>query len=512
MIAFDFMNAADVMAEKGEYASALYYYFLQRNLEYDSDVDVAIADVYMEMGLVGEATKYYFYAYSADETNKDAVEGLVCCFKEWDDEAALFYLHRLALFDDAEIDFDPGEFPMLNDSPRLTVHDRADKSEVLGMAFDHMHNFKIDKAKELLESIAEGDHQFCDSRMALASIMLEENKPTDAIELTADALKVNPKHVGLHMVMVMALDALGRNDEVDEWIKRVDMLDNMTEEETAKTGLCLMNYRPLSAKKYLLRTLDYAPYDKLNLMCLAAVCLEEENKPEAVKFINRVCSVYPDDVLLKEVAHRIYNDNFHMPGDLLAIKDEWTKRIKTMLIGECGDLTDPENVKCIKWLLSSDEDMYLQVAVCTYITGMPEFEDVINDFLCNPNVVDIPKKHIIMRKLCDPRQKRVNFVVGNIFRSLKLRHPDLPANLLSAYYLVFASLAVEVYTFESALSHSLRKLKKAYEECETRDDLPVGALAVILRKLTKDGDEAQYCKLYDTDLDEYRKVVEALGL
>lgn len=512
-ITFDYMNAADAMAEKGDYISALHYYFLQRNTDYFGDVDVAIADVYMEMDLINEATKYYMYAYAYDNDNKDALEGLICCFKEFDEEAALYYLHKIALLDEDEFNFDPSDFDLLSrdyEKPTLTVHNRKDKEDVMNEALSKLQSSDIDGAKELLHQIDKGDLQYCDARLALASVALDESDPSKALDLANEALEIDAKHLGSHMIKIMAYELMGDTDKMEEWIGKLEKLDLKSEEDITKTAMYFINFRPDIAIKYLMQKLEFAPYDKMTLICLASAYLKSD-KGKAVKYINEACSVFPGDVELKEIAARIYGGKFDMPKDYLELKNEWHSKIKGIFLNKDEDILSPENMRNVKWLLQGDNDLYLQAAVCTYITGMSEYDGIINECLLNPFISDIVKKHILLRRFCDEKQKKVKFVVSNIYRSIRIKHPDVPDNLKNAYYIVLSSLAIEEYNFEIALNRSLKRLRQTYDDLEDREKLSMGGLAVLLRKMTVGGNEEEYCKIYDTDMEEYRAVARKLG-
>lgn len=513
-ITFDYMSAADAMVEKGDYVSALHYYFLQRNSRYYSDVDVAIGDVYFEMDLVEEATRYYMYAYAADTYNTDALEGLVCCFKEFDEQAALYYLHKTTLLDDSDMVFDPNDFDLLSPDygkEPLVVHDKHDKEKDMDEAVDLMQNSKVDEAKEVLMSIGPKDKQFGEARLALASLALEESDPSKALEIAQDALSVDPKLLGCIVITIMAYDIMGDEEKMNEWIDRLDKLGLDDEEDITKAAMCLLPIDIDMSLKYFLRKLEFSPYDRMAFICIASIYSQKEDRDKAIKYIDKACTIYPEDVELKEIASRIYGGKFIMPKGLIDLKNEWSEKLKELFMSGDKDFEEPENMKLIKWLLQSENDMYLQTAVCTYVTGMPAYDKLINDVLLDPFVHDVVKRHILLRRFSDERQKKVKFVVSNIYRCVRIKRPDVPDNLKNAYYLVLASLALEEYNFDAALNRSLKRIKQAYDGLEDREKLSMGALAVLLHKTTVGGNEEAYCKIYDTDMDEYHSVAQKLG-
>lgn len=515
---FDFINAAEKMADKGDYVAALHYFFLQRNLEDDCYVNVAIADTYMAMDLVGEASRYYTYAYSKDNEDKDALEGLICCYKEYDDEAALYYFHRLSLIDDAELDFDPSDFdfPIPDEEPRFVLHDKHDKEKVLNSAYSLMQSGKNDEARELLLSIEKGDRQYCEARLALASIELDKKCAEEAICFAAQAYEVDKKFLGVHLIMIMACELLGDKEGIDAWVKRLDELDPKDEENVTKAAMCFVSYKYYDlAKKYFLRKLDFAPYDKITLLCLSSIEAAAGNTESAFKYVSKVCTIYPDDIEVKELTSRILSGKeTAMPKAMLDFKNKWLKQLKSLFSDENSDFTLPENMKMIKWLLQTDDDLYLQAAVCCCIAGMPEFNAIVDDFLINPNTNDLVKKHILLRRMCMDGVKKVDLVARNIFRSLRIKHPDVPTNLKNAYYMVFINFAVEEYYFETKFYRNFRKLQKAYEssDYEKKEELSMSALAVILHRSISGGELESYLELYDCDKSDYEFTAKSLGL
>ena len=512
---FDYMKAADTMMEKGDYVTALHYYFLQRNVDYYSEVDVAIGVAYMEMGLIKEATKYYMYAYVNDNKNTDALEGLVCCYKDIDKDIALYYLHRIVVLDGEDFDFEPEELDMMEEepyNPSLTLHDRRNKEKLLNEAIDRLSATDIEGGKKLLGKIGKEDFQYCDAQFILATVALDEHRPKKALSHAKNALEVDPKDLGGYMAMAMACESLNKIDEMNEWVAKIDALNVTSEESVSKVALCFINLGVANlALKYYKRKYEFTPFDKNTLVCLASL-YSTVDKAKAIKYINKACTIFPENVVLKEIASRIYGGAFIMPRDLMALKKQWHEKIKNIFIHNDEDVCSPENIKIIKWLLCEEDELYLQAAICTYVTGLPEYESIINDLLCDPFASDMVKKQILLRKFIDEKQKKVDFVVGNIYRSIKIRHPRAPENLKSAYYIVLSSLAVEDSYNEAVLDRSLKRLKQAYDRLDDREKLSMGVLAAVLRKMTVGGDEHQYCELYDVDPGEYDDLVQKLDL
>ncbi|MCH5163642.1 MAG: hypothetical protein J1F36_01350 [Clostridiales bacterium] len=513
-ISFDYMIAADKMAEKGEYESALHYYFLERNSRNDSDIDVCIGDTYAAMGLPREAIKHYMTAYAADRYNKDALEGLIVCYKDIDEDAAFYYLHCVLgqdgeEFDDFGVDYEP-------EYPPLTVHDKKDKSEVMDEAVSLLESGNIDGAKELLESINRESYQYCDALLARASLAMDKANTTEAMALADEALSVNPDHLGTHILKIMVYDSLGDKANAEEWIAKLDALNPKQEDEVTKVALCLANYKNTDlAEKYILRKLEFAPYDKLMLMCLSAIYAGKGDEHSAFKIANKVCSIYPNDIAVKEITSRIFSgQSIKMPDEMFYLKRDWTKDIKQMFLEDIDSITQPESIKKIKWLLQNDDDLYLQSAVCALVTGMPEYDNLMNEILIDPFAPAIVKKQILLRRICDERTKKVKFVISNIFRSLKVKHPVAPDNLKYAYYYAFIALAVIELTFERRLNREFKRLHEKYEICtdESKEQLPINALATHLFYMTEGGIKERCLELFDCEQADFDKVSEMLGL
>lgn len=511
-IKFDYIEAADQMAEKGDYESALHYYFLGKSNGPDDFIDVCIGDTYAAMGLKREAIKYYMRAYAANQDNDEAVSGLIFCYKDIDYEAAFYYLHCVLKNSDEDFDLDMYE----DDVPELSVHDRRDKSEAMDMAYLMLDNGDVESARETLRSIGKDSYQYCDSLLALASLEMENSNVDEAQRLADEALSVEPKHIGIHMLKIVAYLSVGDKASADEWIKKLDALDPRDEDSVTRLSLCFTNYEYYEpAKKYLLRKLEFNPYDKISLLCLCKIYVWEGSTAAAWKTANRVCAIYPDDVEAKELSTRILsNEEIRMPDEVLNLKREWTTYIKDLFLVEGSDFSAPENIRRIKWLLQSGEDLYLQSAVCAFVTGMPEYDSIINDVLIDPFAQSLVKKQILLRRLCDEKTKRIKVVLSNLFRSYKVRHPNAPDNLKYAYYYAFIALAVTELNFDRKLNAAFKRLHEKYTVCndDRKEDLPLSALAAKLYSMTVRAPDKFCCNHFDCKLEDLIHVSEMLDL
>lgn len=515
---FDYMEAARKMADKGDHAAALHYYFLQRNKSRDKRINVYIGDSYAQMGLLQEAVRYYMRAYAADQHNEEALNGLIYCYKDLDEEASYYYLHCALLGDEDVIE----EFHIADeddcdyDYPPIELHDKKDKSEIMDFAVGLFENGNVEEAKELFMSIDKDSYQYCDALLARASIEMEASNAQNALALADEALGINPRHLGAHMMKIVAYDGLDMHKEAEEWLEKLDALDTFDEEETAKVALCYCNFdRYALAQKYLLRKLEYTPYDKLMLMCLAAVKARLGDEQAAFGIANKVCSVYPDDVEVKEITSEILSGKpIKMPEEIFRLKREWVSEIKELFLRDYKAVVEPDNIKKVKWLLQGEEDIYLQSALCAFITGIPQFDNLMDDILIDPFAPVIIKKQILLRRVCDDNVKRIKFVVANLFRSLPVKHPNVADNLKYAYYYVFIALAVSDMHFSRRLSSVFRKVSAKYESCSSnsKESLQIGVLAAIIYLLTADVQIKRVCEYFDCAEEDIRAAFELLDL
>ena len=515
---FDYLSAANVMAQKGDYEAALHYYFLERNVNPGEDIDVFIADTYSAMGIYNEALRFYFRAHAQNQYNEDAIRGIILCLKDFDEDAAFYYLNCVLgdASEDVGVEFDDCDEP-----PVFTLHDRRDKSQIMDKAYRLLESGNADGANEIFESISKDAYQYCDSVLARATLKMDKMQVDEAMKLADEALDVDPDHLGTHILKIMAYDTLGDRNKVAEWIDRLDKLDVCDEEDVLKVALCLCNYEFYGkAEKYINRKLQFMPYDKLMLMCLCALKMAQGDSQSAFKVANKVNTVYCEDVEVKEITSRILSGKgVKMPKELFELKREWAEKIKNLFM-ENGGFTLPEHIMWIKWLLKCDDYLYLQSAVCAYVTCLPEYKNIVDDILIDPFAPPIVKKQILMRRVCDESTTQINFVISNVFRSLKVTHPKVADNLKYAYYYVFVALSVMELSFEQGLERAFGVLRARYAACEDvqKEQLSINVLASLLffmaqkgGKISKDF-EGEHLELFDCERQEFERAGKMLGL
>ena len=510
---FDYIKAATTMVEKGEYESALYYYFLARKTSPSDDVDLSIANVYLAMGLYDEALKFYIRAYAVCKENEDAVKGIVFCLRDRDSNAAYYYLHYV-LNENAreDVGFDYEEY---EEMPRLAVHDRRDKSELMEKAYELIEKGDFVEAENIFSSVASESYQYADALVGRATLRMDEAKADEAQAFALEAIGVSPNHVGAHVIMIMVCDSKGDKLRMDEWAQRLYALDSKAEDDVIKIALCLCTYGYYSlAEKYVLRRLEFAPYDKLMLLNLLNIHMSNGNVDKAYKVANKVNVIYPEDVEIKELTARLLKGgDSKMPSELFAFRREWTENIKNLFMSDEA-FTQPEHIMWVKWLLSSEEYIFLQSAVCAFVTGMPEYDDILDEVLIDPLAHQMIKKQILLRRACDKRTEKVEFVVSNIFRSLKVEHPQVAENLEFAYYYVFAFLAVMDFDFEKGLSQAIKKMAQKFDNASEQDrgELSLNALAAHLYLLARGGKVKAALELFECSEEEFKKAATVLDI
>lgn len=489
-IDFDYKNAADIMLKKGDYISALHYYFLEsykyergkeENKEDLININVCISDTYVCMGLMKEAIRFLMRAHSLDQHNEEVLDRLSQCYKNIDDDAA-FYYFALTVSDVNSLDNFDFEDDYQDEYVPLTVHDPRDKSKIFDQALDLMDDGKIDEGLRLLDCIDERSYQFADAALTRASIAMDQDDIRRALEISEEGLKADPKHLGIYAMKIAIYATLKDDEKVAEWIKKIDELDIKDEEEVAKVALCMCHFDQIDlAEKYINRKLEFTPYEKLMLLCLGSIYMIKGDKKAAFGVINKVCSIYPEDVETEELASRILSGR-KMPDEAVELKKEWSNDIKKIFTAEDEDINSPENYRKVKWLLSGDNDLYLQSAVCAYITCMPGYDALMDELLIDPFVSLVIKKQIMLRRICDESTRKINVVVSNIFRSLKVKHPKTDDLLKFAYYYAFIALATVDYKFENRLEYRFKKIKAKFDVCsaEEKNKLTVDCLAALI--------------------------------
>ncbi len=513
---FDYLDAAENMAKKGEYQSALHYYFLARNM--GEDVNMEIADVYGAMGILHEAIRYYMRAYAKDNNNEEALNGLIYCYKDIDEDASYYYLERaMSLMAEADLEeYDEGDLDeMFAPEPLFTVHDRRDKSEILSVAFKKIENGEMDEARTILQSIDKDSYQYSDALLAIASIEPEADGE-NTISLVNKALEADPKNLRGYLFKAAYYSHKKDENNLKKCMEDMYALDFKEEDDVYKAAMCLCNYNRYDlAEKYIERKLEFTPYDRIMLILLSAAKYMKGEKQKALKIAGKVCAIYPDDIETKEFIRRIFSEgSTNLPEEMLKLRSEWIGDIKNLFLEDSSDITSPESIMKIKWLLQNDEDVYLQSAVCAFVTGMPEYDGLMNEILIDPFAQPIVKKQILLRRICDPKTKEVKFVISNVFRSLKVRHPRVEDNLKFAYYYVFIALAVTELRFESELNSAFKKLSDKYKKCEDekKRELSVNALAAILHNLAMGGEIKTSCVYFDCEEADLQKAVNMLDL
>ncbi len=521
---FDIIGAAEKMLKKGDYISALHYYFLERNTG-NKAVYKNIADTYGAMGILTEAIKYYLKAYAEDKEDEEALNGLIYCYKDIDEEASYYYLnmamrlvgeHDYEEYDDEDEELDDVLLKQMSDSKKpLTVHDKRDQSDLLEEAYQMIEDGDHKAAKKILDQIDPESYQYSDALLALASIEPKADSPK-TIKLVERSLEVNPKSVKAHLFRIVYYAHKKNADKLESSLGALESLDLTDADDLTKAALCLCNFnRYESSEKFIMRKLKMTPYDKIMLLCLSSVNYAKGDIQGALKVANKVSSIYPDDIETKEMILRIMSmEGANLPEEMIKQKQEWTQYIKNLFLDDSNDITSPESIMKIKWLLQNDDDVYLQSAVCAFITGMPEYEEIVNDLLIDPFTQIIVKKQVLLRRICDPKIKTVDYVVSNLFRTVKIRHPRVPSNLKFAYYYVFIALAITEVHFESILDRSFKKLSDKYKACtdEAKKDLPINALAAILYYFLMDITEPLSCSLFECDIEDFNKAAKMLNI
>jgi len=247
------------------------------------------------------------------------------------------------------------------------------------------------------------------------------------------------------------------------------------------------------------------------LLCLGDVRLYQGKSNEALKIVNEICAIFPDDLEAHELARRLSEGEVKsLMHEQLAISNEWGDTLSRILI-EGEDLTTDEAKRLIRWAYRSSINQALQAALGVSISKVPQLEGLANEILVDPFVSGDVKKPILRRKILAGKDKKIKLVTKNALKTIDVNPPASPQNLRVAYCEVLTYLAIEDLFFEKNFAIAVDKLSAAMGSSDEAASLSKHLVAAVLYDIsTAIVDQADACQRFGCTSEEFLHAREIL--
>ena len=188
-------------------------------------------------------------------------------------------------------------------------------------------NDSNEQASEVLQKLLSIKPDYIDGTFLLGKIYYEEGKYKEAISVYNQSLNYNPSNYYLYYNLGMVYTRLNDFQKAKDCYKKAAIINSLTDISNLNAGQIYMIYKDYTkAEEYFSETIQ-SEDDKISAYSyynLAKIRLIQNNKEQAIKYINMAIEIYPS------IIKRVENDDLFIPI-LAQIKNQKEKDVETKL-------------------------------------------------------------------------------------------------------------------------------------------------------------------------------------
>lgn len=190
-----------------------------------------------------------------------------------------------------------------------------------------LKNNSKDQASEVLQKLLSIKPDYIDGTFLLGKIYYEDGKYKEAISVYNQSLNYNPSNYYLYYNLGMAYTRLNDFQKAKDCYEKAAIINSLSDISNLNAGQIYMIYKDYSnAEKYFSETIQ-SEDEKISAYSyyyLAKIRLIQDNKEQAIKYINMAIEIYPT------IIKRVEDDNLFIPI-LSQIKNQKEKNIESKL-------------------------------------------------------------------------------------------------------------------------------------------------------------------------------------
>jgi tetratricopeptide (TPR) repeat protein len=199
-----------------------------------------------------------------------------------------------------------------------------------------LKNNNKEQASEVLQRLLLIKPEYTDGTFLLGKIYYEEGKYKEAISIYNQALNYNPSNYYLYYNLGMVYTRLNNFENAKECYKKAAIINSLMDVSNLNEGQIYMIYKDyIKAEGYFSETI-HSEDDKISAYSyyyLAKIRLIQNNKEQAIKYINIAIEIYPN------IIKRVENDNLFIPI-LSQITKQEPKDIESKMKKEQEDIVE----------------------------------------------------------------------------------------------------------------------------------------------------------------------------
>jgi len=188
-------------------------------------------------------------------------------------------------------------------------------------------NNSNEQASEVLQKLLSIKPDYIEGTFLLGKIYYEEGKYKEAISVYNQSLNYNPSNYYLYYNLGMVYTRLNDFQKAKDCYKKAAIINSLTDISNLNAGQIYMIYKDYTkAEEYFSETIQ-SEDDKISAYSyynLAKIRLIQNNKEQAIKYINMAIEIYPS------IIKRVENDDLFIPI-LAQIKNQKEKDVETKL-------------------------------------------------------------------------------------------------------------------------------------------------------------------------------------
>ena len=188
-------------------------------------------------------------------------------------------------------------------------------------------NNSNEQASEVLQKLLSIKPDYIDGTFLLGKIFYDEGKYKEAISVYNQSLNYNPSNYYLYYNLGMVYTRLNDFQKAKDCYKKAAIINSLTDISNLNAGQIYMIYKDYTkAEEYFSKTIQ-SEDDKISAYSyyyLAKIRLIQNNKEQAIKYINMAIEIYPS------IIKRTENDDLFIPI-LSQIKNKKEKNVETKL-------------------------------------------------------------------------------------------------------------------------------------------------------------------------------------
>lgn len=504
--------------EQGDFVRGIdwLYRSAPSGLDKDRRIDLAIA--YFNIGQYVFALKEFFIAFPKCNDDYEILKYIIHCFIEIGQiDSALYYIKYgidKGIFDDEDIEME--DFDFLPE-PQIEILDKRDKSNEIQLAHRMIIAERLDFAEDILLSVTEDSYQYTDARNFLAMISIVTEKPEKALAYCNEVLSIEPNNIMALSQKFTALDMLGKTEERNDVIARLNEIHTGEVTDFAKMAVSFkMIGDDEATAKCFEKILLQLPYDRDYLICAAQAEYNCASYDRAKKLIVDALKLFPFDATVKYFAKEIADRNAEKKFDVLPIVPTtqtaiWFADLDNLIhlsFSAADKLIKSDEMLDLKirWAFQNDFTA-IQLPLVRLLMKSPKYAKLFGEYLLDPFGNLRTKQEIISVYMsCNTDFGEIVFSVNE---RIKVSRPHISENIRNhaffpAYCKAFSFLIMTGEKFVTKLNNAFTAVIAAEKKLCEKPNFNAIAAVMINRLAGKFAAEDKCCDNMECDMTDFK--------